>query len=181
MAKKVGLTIIIKIMKEQTPAIFELPQKIDYLAEIKKEIEVKPERIEALLNSSQPGLFYRGVKAEDAFLSVFGKLKLNAHPEGEVIGARDNATINMSEAVQFSRTSQTKANRKFLCAIGFDPLPNALIEKSCLGRATQFRVTGDVAATEVVVRFAGKEPGKPGKAILMSPQKFAKWYLKNIG
>lgn len=125
------------------------------------ELEITPESIESLPDSIEPGTFYRGSRAEDALAAAFGKLELDAHPKGKVVGSRDNATLNLDEAIPAAPTSVTRDGGKFLCTIGFDPLPGARIEPSFLGRFTSRRITGPVQASEVVLRFAGKKPGRP--------------------
>lgn len=143
------------------------------------EKEVSKEKIESLPDWTEPGTFYRGVKIEDAISALFGELKLEAEPKDDILGTRDNATLNLHEAIYFSPMSKI-GKRKFSCAIGFDPLPGAKIEESYLGRSTFKRVTGNVAAKEIVVRFAGKKPGQPSKKVrYFSPKEFYQWYLKN--
>jgi len=145
------------------------------------EKELTPEKIELLPDWEEPGSFYRGVTAQEAVGGILGKLRIDANPADDPVGRRDNACLNLQDAIYLSRqTSQTKYGRKFMCAIGFDPLPGAEIEPSFLGRSTFIRFTGTPNITEIVLRFAGKEPGKPGQARHFSPKEFYEWYQKNI-
>ncbi len=144
------------------------------------EKEITPEKIKNLPDWEEPASYYRGVKAEDALMAIFGELKLDAHPKKSVLGSRDNASLNPDEAIYFSPSSETKTGKKFLCAIGFDPLPTAKIEDSYLKRTTFARITGPVIAKEVILRFAGKKPGQPQKKVrFFSPKDFYEWYTKN--
>lgn len=146
-----------------------------------QEGEITPEAIEVLPDYVEPAAFYRGCKAEDAFRAVFGALRLEANPSGEVVGSRDNATVNLDEAIPVAPTSVTRDGGKFLCAIGFDPLPGARIEPSFLGRFTSRRVSGPVRASEMVLRFADKKPGRPQPEIrYFAPREFFEWYRDNV-
>lgn len=170
-------------MLEKIP--FEQSGQIPYKnrKEIFDDIEKKPapEEIENLPDWEEPGSYYRGVKAKDALKAVFGELKLDANPENDIIGSRDNASLNIQEAIYFSPSSQTAKGKKFLCAIGFDPLPIAKVEDSYLKRSTFVRITGPVIAKEIILRFTGNKPGQPSKEIkYFSPKKFYQWYKKNI-
>jgi hypothetical protein len=137
--------------------------------------EITPELLERLSPEEEPGRFYRGVPVEDAIKALLGKLNLESEKD------RDNATINMDEAIYFARTSQTKDGKKFLCAMGFNPAPGADVKNSYLGRWTFFRVRGPVVPTEFFIRFAGKEPGKPSKKVkFFSPKEFCDWCQKNL-
>jgi len=61
------------------------------------------------------------------------------------------------------------------------PLPDTKVEDSFLKKATFVRVTGPVAAKEIVVRFAGKKPGQPEKKVkYFSPKEFYQWYRENV-
>ena len=143
--------------------------------------KITPESVEALPDVGEPGAFYRGLGAEDALRAAFGKLELDAHPRGQAVGSRDNASLNLIDAIPFAPTSETKGGRKFLCAIGFDALPAARVEDSFLGRFTSRRITGPVRASEVVLRFAGKEPGQPQPEVrYFAPQEFFEWYRDNV-
>jgi len=59
------------------------------------------ERIENLPDSAEPGVFYRGVPAEDALSGILGKLIVEANPKGEshILGPRDNVSLRLNEAV----------------------------------------------------------------------------------
>ena len=127
----------------------------------------------------EPGSFYRGLSVKDAVLSLFGKLTLEANPD-DVVGKRDNATINASDAIAHGRTTETRDGDKFICAIGFDPLSVTRIESSKLGRWNQFRISGPVITKEVLVRFAGKKAGKPARIQIFSPRDFYLWCKENI-
>lgn len=129
---------------------------------------------------AEDGRFWRGLPAGDAYKAIFGDLRLDAHPKSDSVGPRDNATINMTEAIGQGGTSVTKDNRKFLCAINFEPLETATIEDSKLQRWTSYRVTGPISAKEVVVRFAGDEPGKPQTPMFLSPKEFYAWFRENV-
>lgn len=167
-----------KMPFKQTEPIFYKTEK-EFFDDIEKKIA--PEEIENLSNYEEPGCYYRGVKIEDALKAIFGKLELDANPENGIIGARDNASLNIHEAVYFSPPSFTKNGRGFLCAIGFDPLPTAKVEDSYLKRNTFVRITGPVIAREVILRFAGKKPGQPQKKIkYFSPKEFYQWCKENI-
>ncbi len=145
------------------------------------EREINPDKVKTLPDWEEPGAYYRGVKAEDAFMAIFGELKLDAHPKEDIIGTHDNASVNHDEAVYFSPTSGTNKGKKFLCAIGFIPLPTAKIEDSFLGKSTFARITGPVLAREVVLRFAGRKPGQPQKRVkYFSPKEFYLWYKENV-
>lgn len=175
-------------MPEKMP--FETPESIlpePIPAEVKEKVftserEITKEKIETLPDWEESGSFYRGVKVQDALWAIFGKLELKANPKSGIVGSRDNASLNLHEAIYFADSSETKNGQKFLCAIGFDLLPGAKVENSFLGRSTFMRVSGPVRATEVVVRFAGKELGKPAKKVkYFSPKKFYQWYKEAIG
>jgi len=145
------------------------------------EKEINFEKIENLPDWEEPGAYYRGVKAEDALKAIFGELELNANPKEDIIGSRDNASLNLHEAIYFSPSCQTKKGEKFLCAIGFIPLPGAKIEDSFLKRATFVRVSGPVVAKEVVVRFASKKSEHSEKRIkYFSPKEFFQWYKETV-
>lgn len=145
------------------------------------EREITPESIEALSDAAEPGAFYRGLGAGDALRAVFGKLELDANPKSEVVGSRDNASLNLVDAIPAAPTSETRDGEKFLCAIGFEVSPTAKVEESFLGRYTNRRITGPVVAREIVLRFAGKEPGQPPAAVTyLSPQNFYQWYLERV-
>jgi hypothetical protein len=160
-----------------------MPEKISF--EIQKpailEKEISKERIKPLADWEEVGSYYRGVNVEDALRAIFGELKLEAEPKEEILGTRDNASLNLHEAIYFSRSSETKDGKKFLCAIGFDPLPGSKIEKSYLGRNTFVRITGNVVAKEIILRFAGKKPGQPQKRVrYFSPKEFYQWCKENL-
>jgi len=140
------------------------------------------ERIENLPDSAEPGVFYRGVPAEDALSGILGKLIVEANPKGEshILGPRDNVSLRLNEAVAFAPSSQTKNGQNFLCAIGFNPLPGSNIEHSGLNRDTFLRYTGPIKVTEVALRFAGKESGRPSRVKIFSPREFVKWYKENM-
>lgn len=145
-----------------------------------QEKEITKEKIESLPDWEEPGSFYRGVKVEEALRAILGDVKLDANPKDEALKTRDNASLNLHEAIYFADSSETKKGRKFLCAIGFDTLPGALVESSCLGKSTFARISGPIKATEVVVRFAGEKPGNPAKKVkYFSPKEFYFWYQKN--
>ena len=163
------------------PEIFEQPKSAfkENLEEISEsEKEISNEKIETLPDWVEPGSFYRGVKASDALQAIFGKLRLEANPKDEILVSHDNASINLQEAIYLADSSETKKHQKFLCAIGLDPLPGAYVESSKL-KSTFVKLSGPVKATEVVVRLAGKEPGKPAKVRFFSPKEFYYWYQKN--
>ena len=122
------------------------------------------ERIENLPDSAEPGVFYRGVPAEDALSGILGKLIVEANPKGEshILGPRDNVSLRLNEA------------------IGFNPLPGSNIEHSGLNRDTFLRYTGPIKVTEVALRFAGKESGRPSRVKIFSPREFVKWYKENM-
>ena len=132
-------------------------------------------KIENLPDAIEPGAFYRGVPARDALSGIMGKLIVDANPQGgsDVLGPRD--------AVAFAPSSQTKSGQNFLCAIGFNPLTGSNIEHSgLLNRDTFLRYTGPIKVTEVALRFAGKESGRPRKIKIFSPREFVEWYRENI-
>ncbi len=137
------------------------------------------QEIEKLPNYEEPGSFYRGMSVNDVLLSLFGRLKLEANPD-DLIGERDNATINANNAIKYGRTSETKEGKKFICAIGFDLLPGAKVEPSRLGRWNQYKINGLVIAKEIFVRFAGKKPGKPSMIQTFSPRDFYIWCKENV-
>jgi len=153
-------------------------QKENKIVDFEKEIT--RENIDVLPDWEEPGSFYRGVKASEALEGIFGKLELSANPSGDPIGSRDNATLNEADAIYFANPSETKKGQKFMCSIGFDPLPGAVVEKSRLGKSTFFRFSGPLQAKEVTIRFAGKEEGKPGKVKHFSPKEFYEWYRQNM-
>lgn len=145
------------------------------------EKEINKEQIKKLPDWEEQGSYYRGVKVGDALKAVFGELKLDANPENDIIGSRDNASLNIHEAIYFSPSSRTAEGKGFLCAIGFDPLPIAKVEDSYLKRSTFVRITGPVIAKEVILRFAGNKPGQPAKEVkYFSPKQFYQWYKENI-
>jgi len=158
--------------------IEKIPSRSEKRINAKEEIFEKAS--EKLSNYEELGSFYRGLNVEDAFLSLFGKLKLESDRTGGTIGQRDNATINSTDAIAYGRTSLTKDGKKFICAVGFDPVPGSHIESSKLGRWNQFRINGFIIAREVLVRFAGKKPGKPGRVQIFSPKSFYEWYKENV-
>lgn len=165
-------------MMELSSQIEKIPDRSN-----EKKIEAKEELLKreskTLSNYGEPSSFYRGLDIKDAFLSLFGKLKLESDP-GDIVGQRDNATINSVDAVAHGRASLTKDGKKFICAIGFDPMPGSSVESSKLGRWNQFRISGFVIAREIIVRFAGNKPGKPGKVKVFSPKSFYSWYIENV-
>lgn len=121
---------------ERTEPVF-LPKK-DFRERSGANINNFPfERFELEANKlpdyEEPGSFYRGLNIKDALLSLFGKLKLEAEPD-DLVGTRDNATINAMGAIAYGRAAETKDGKKFICAIGFDPLPETHVEPSRLGR-----------------------------------------------
>lgn len=145
-----------------------------------KEKEISKEKIESLPDWEEPTAYYRGVKVEDAIKALFGELKLESEPRDEILGSRDNATLNLHEAIYFAPTSKL-GKKKFNCAIGFETLPGTKVEKSFLGRSTFVRITGNILAKEIIIRFAGKKPGQPQKKVLyFSPKEFFYWYEKNL-
>ena len=165
-----------KIKQELFPEALPVKETFDL------EKEVIKEKINTLSDEQEPGSFYRGVRAEDALRAIFGQLRLDANPRNDSLGTRDNASINLSEAVYFSRTSKTKTGKKFFCAIGFDPLSTTKVEDSYLGKENFVRVTGLVIAKEIIVRFAGKKLGSPAKENRhFSPREFCQWYQDNVG
>jgi len=138
-------------------------------------------KIENLPDSIEPSAFYRGVPVKDALLSIAGQLIVDANPKDDILGPRDNASLSLNEAVSFAPSSQTKDGKNFLCAIGFNPLTGSNIEHSgLLNRDTFLRYTGPIKVTEVALRFAGKESGKPRKIKVFSPREFVEWYRENI-
>lgn len=166
-------------MLEKIPFEIQKPKLPEI--ESKLEEEISKERIESLSDWEEVGSYYRGVKIEDALKAIFGELKLETEPKGEVLGTRDNASLNLHEAIYFSRPSETKDGKKFLCAIGFDPLPGSKTEESYLGKSTFVRITGNIVAKEIILRFAGKKPGQPQKKVLhFSPKEFYNWCKENI-
>ncbi len=164
------------------PEFFEHPQSIPEALEQNSVFEKeKMEEIKDLPDWEEPGLFYRGLSAEDAFKGTRGELKINANPKGGTMGSRDNVSLNLHDAIYLGHGgSETKDGQKFLCAIGFDPMPRAIIEPSFLGRDTFMRFTGSPKVTEVILRFAGKQPGQPGKIKYFSPKEFYLWYRENF-
>jgi len=137
-------------------------------------------KIEDLPDSIEPSAFYRGVPVEDALLGIAGQLIVDANPKDDILGPRDNASLSLNEAVSFAPSSQTKDGKNFLCAIGFNPLPGSSIARSGLNQDTFIRFTGPVKATEVILRFAGKESGRPRKIKIFSPREFVEWYRENM-
>lgn len=162
------------ILKFEAPIVTKEEGVSDFEEEITKE------NIEVLPDWEEPGSYYRGLKAAEALKAILGKLKLDAKPSGDPVGPRDNVTLNESDAIYFAEPSETKRGQKFLCSIGFDPLPGAVVEKSRLGKATAFGFSGPLQAKEVTIRFAGKEPGKPGRVRHFSPKDFYEWYRQNM-
>ena len=138
------------------------------------------EKNENLPDSIEPGIFYRGVPATDALRGIMGRLIIDANPKDDVLGPRDNVSLRLNEAVSFAPSSQTKKGQNFLCAIGFNPAPGSNIEHSGLNRDTFLRFTGPIKVTEVALRFAGKESGKPRKVKHFSPREFVEWYRENV-
>lgn len=138
------------------------------------------EETENLPDSIEPCVFYRGVSVKDALLGIMGKLIIDANPKDDILGPRDNVSLLLNEAVSFAPPSQTKNGKNFLCAIGFNPLVDSDIKQSGLNRDTFLRFTGPVNVTEVALRFAGKESGKPGKVKVFSPKDFVEWYRENM-
>lgn len=156
------------------------PEVPDSAAE-RLEAEISPEDAKALSDQAEAAAFYRGLPAKDALYAAFGRLKLNAHPPGRIAASRDNASLNLAEALPFAPTSSTRDGRKFLCTIGFDPLPPAKIEDSFLGRHTSRRITGPVLAREIIIRFGGSTPGRPAEGPkFLSPREFYEFYLANM-
>ncbi|MBU3901354.1 hypothetical protein KJ590_00710 [Patescibacteria group bacterium] len=139
------------------------------------------EKINSLPDWEEPGLFYRGLTADDALKGIFGELKIDSNPKGSKMGSRDNISLNLHDAIYLGHNaSETKDGRKFMCAIGFDPMPGAIIEPSFLGRDTFMRFTGSPKVTEIILRFAGRQPGQPGKIKYFSPKEFYLWYKENF-
>ena len=163
-------------MKEKIPQ-----NETNEIPFINIEKEISKEEIKKLPDETEPGTYYRGMNAEDAIKSIFGKLNLDANPKYSNLGERDNATVNLHESVYFSPTSKTNKNKEFLCSVGFDPFPNTKIEGSYLGRNTHARITGPIIGKEIFIRFAGKKPGQPSKLVKhFSPKEFYEWYQKNM-
>lgn len=138
------------------------------------------EEMKVISDKIETGSFYRGLSVEDAFKGIGGKLFLESDPKGDVIGSRDNVSLKLQEAIYLAAPSVTKDGKKFLCAVGFDPLPGVQIEDSFLNKGTFRRLSGPVKVTEIVLRFAGRESGKPGKIKHLSPRDFYHWYHENI-
>ncbi len=86
----------------------------------------------------------------------------------------------MTDAIAHGSTSETKDGRKFICAVNFEPAEDATIEHSKLQRWTSYRVTGPISPKEVVIRFAGNEPGKPQAPMFLSPKEFYAWYREHV-
>lgn len=172
------LVLEIKLMPELQPSIEYPEAEKPLLSELEKEIS--PEKIEKLPDWPEACAFYRGLPAKDALMALLGELKLEAAPKEDVLGPRDNSTINSTEAIAYAPTSQTKKGKKFLCAIGFDPLPETIIKNSCLGQLTQFQITGPILSKEVIIRFSGEKPGQPGQVKFFSPKEFYQWYINNV-
>lgn len=164
------------------PEFFEHSQSAPEALEQNQVFEKeKMEEINGLPDYEEPGLFYRGLTAQDALSGVLGELRIDANPKGSKMGSRDNASLNPHDAIYLAHDfSETKDGRKFMCAIGFDPLPGAVIEPSFLGRDTFMRFTGWPKVTEVILRFAGKQLGQPGKIKYFSPKEFYLWYKENV-
>lgn len=140
--------------------------------EQKSEIKITKEMLATLDDEEEASQFYRGMKVREAFLALFGKLELRAE--------NDNVTVSLPDAIPYAPTSQDQKGNKFLCVAGIDMLPGAEIKNSHLGRTTQFQASGRAIARDIVIRLAGKEPGKPSKVIYMNPKEFLGWYDKNI-
>lgn len=171
-------------MSEKIPFENKKPETREIKLELTEKIfekEISKEKIDSLPDWEEVGSYYRGVTVEDALKAIFGELKLEAEPKEDILGSRDNTSLNLHEAIYFAPTSKTKDGKKFLCAIGFDPLPGSKVEESYLGRSTFVRVTGNVVAKEVILRFAGKKVGQPQKSVLYFSRKgFYKWCKKNL-
>jgi len=146
-----------------------------------KEIEISKEKIKQLPNYQEAPAFYRGLPVKDALKAILGQLKLESKPENDIIGERDNAALSNRDAVAYAPTSIDRNGKKFLCAIGFDPIEETKILPSCLGRLDQLRINGEIKATEVIIRPSGKKPGQPGRTKFLSPKEFYYWYVKNVG
>lgn len=142
------------------------------IKEIKSEAKITREMLDMLKDEEEAPQFYRGVGAREAFLALFGKLELRAE--------NDNVTSSLPDAIPYAPTSQDQKGKKFLCVAGIDMFPGAEIKNSHLGRITQFQANGRAIARAIVIRFAGKEPGRPGEVIYMTPQEFMNWYDKNM-
>ncbi len=164
------------------PEFFEHSQLVPGTSEQDSVFEKeKMEKINDLPDYEEPGLFYRGLTAQEALRGILGELKIDSNPKGGKMGSRDNVSLNLHDAIYLARDfSETKDGRKFMCAIGFDPVPGAVIESSFLGRDTFMRFTGEPKVTEVILRFAGKQPGQPGKIKYFSPKNFYLWYQENF-
>ncbi len=164
------------------PESFEHSQSVPEVSEQGQVFEKERiEEIKDLPDWEEPGLFYRGLTAQDAFRGISEELRIDADPPGGTMGSRDNVSLNLHDAIYLAHDfSETKDGRKFMCAIGFDPLPGAIIEPSFLNRDTFMRFTGSPKVTEVILRFAGKQPGQPGKIKYFSPKEFYFWYKENM-
>lgn len=142
------------------------------IKEIKSEAKITREMLSLLESEEEAPQFYRGMNVRDAFLALFGQLELRAE--------NDNVTSSLPDAISYAPTSQDQKGNKFLCVAGIDMFPGAEIKNSHLGRITQFQASGRAIARAIVIRFAGKEPGRPGGVIYMTPQEFMNWYDKNV-
>lgn len=136
------------------------------------EIVITKEMLGGLDDEEEAPQYYRGMDVHDAFLALFGKLKLE--------GKSDNVTSSLQDAIMYAPTARDKNGEEFLCAAGVDLLQGAKIKNSHIGRQTQFIADGFAFAQDIIIRKKGKEAGNPGKVIYMSPKQFLEWYNKNI-
>jgi len=143
-------------------------------------INISEKEIKQLPDYQEAPAFYRGLLVKDAFKSLFSQLELKSNPKQDIIKDRDNATINDRDAIAYAPSSVNKNNKRFLCAIGFNPVGGIEILPSRLNNPNQFRVNGKVRASEIIIRPAGKKPGQPGKTKFLSPKEFFYWYRENI-